>query len=329
MLHKQLFQDLYPKWDSYWRDILADVNKCNSTLKWYWNSSTNLTAFNIAYAETAFCMIGKTEKNIETQTASTGVLLGLLPTILSIMGSNPVELPLLSTHRPLLCFLLVVSVPVVNPVRPFDFVSPGDILKNMMDQGIPPQSGGTSSGGSIIIVALQYLIAIGNVLNVIWMTVDLYGRSWSVVLACTYRYLVFFWSFLVIALWLGGILTLFTRAEFGPLHLYGTPQMTPWPDRFVNALRSWPKKDISVCEEHEEQYFSWSKENGWFLATSQILTAETVAHIFFGHAIFSSFQFIAPIDSAIIVTRYLASACVSRLLLRFELVGLAQRTTAY
>ncbi|KAF2625173.1 hypothetical protein BU25DRAFT_123988 [Macroventuria anomochaeta] len=183
---------------------------------------------------------------------------------------------------------------------------------------------------SVLIVGLQFVLAIAAVVNVTTVAFDLYSKAYSVVIACRYRYQIFLWNVLVAALWLAGFLSLMSRSCFELVqggHAVAPQSGTSWSVRLRDWVKRWPGNEFSVCVQHEERRFYWNPENQWYFWFSQALTLGTVAHIFYGTAILSGYQFIAPSDALGVVARYVASAWVSRLILRSELAGLSARTT--
>lgn len=320
-----LYHDFYPKWKSYY-DMLSEED-CSTNLTLYQSITSKDTRWSAACIDTALCLMDNSVKNVEAQTAVTGVLLGLLPSILSILGSSPVELALLSNSRPVLSLLLALAAPVVNPIRLFDYVSPRDILVNLKDGAQVAQKQKRTSAW---IAVIQFVLAAAAVLNVTLIALDLYHKAYSVVLGCNHRYQIFIWDYLVAALWLGGLLALKSRSHFEPLH--GRPAGGPTGgasllSRLRTQMQLWMRSEFAICANHEDRRFVWGAENWAYFLFSQAVALGTVGHIFYGTAILSSYQFIAPIDALGLLARYVASAWISRLILRSELSGLAARTT--
>lgn len=315
-----LYQNFYPKWESYYRSQLS-VN-CSSELNLYHTLPSNSPAHNAACIDTALCMMDRTVKNVESQTASTGVLLGLLASILSILGSSPVELGLLTTSRPLLSLLLALAAPVINPLRLFEYVDPKSMLEGLQKSlKVKPTQQRVSPW---LVVTVQFALAIAAVVNVTMVSYDLYSKAFSVVLACRHRYHIFLWSLGVpAALWVAGFVALMSRSEFqlvGRSHVVATRWV-----RLLEWASRWPGNEVTLCREQGRRHFHWNQENGWFFWVSQALALGTVGHIFYGTAVLSGYQFIAPSDALGIVARYVASAWVSRLILRSELAGMAAK----
>ena len=319
-----LYRDFYPKWKHYY--TTQSHGNCSAEFDLYQNQTLPTRQHNAACIDMALCLMQNSVKNIQSQTASTGVLLGLLPSILSILGSNPVELGLLSTRRPVLSLLLALAAPVVNPIRLFDYVNPKDMLTKLKQEVNKTKR---KKMISALIVFCQFVLAIAAVANITMVAADLYSKAYSIIIACSGRYLIFLWNVLAALLWLAGRRSLMSRSRFELIQggTAGAPQSgTSWPDRLYNRAKRWLGHEFSTCVQHEERGFYWNPENQWYFWYSQALALGTVGHILFGTAILSGYQFIAPVDALWIVVRYAASAWISRLILKSELAGLSAQT---
>ncbi|KAJ6186461.1 hypothetical protein N7519_007762 [Penicillium mononematosum] len=100
--------------------------------------------------------------------AAAGVILGLLPTTLCLVGSSTAETGLLALRRPLLSLLLVCGAPVASPIRTFEYRGPIDLVrkrsKSIDASRFTPLS-------AAVIVALQYIfafLAVANLAHVSW-----------------------------------------------------------------------------------------------------------------------------------------------------------------
>lgn len=65
------------------------------------------------------CILDNVPGTLESNLASTQVLLGLAPAVLLLMGSSIAEVAIVSTRRPLLAILIALSCPNSYIVRPF------------------------------------------------------------------------------------------------------------------------------------------------------------------------------------------------------------------
>jgi hypothetical protein len=100
--------------------------------------------------------------------ASAAVLLGLTLVILATLGSSTTELSLLSSHRPVLAFLLVLGSPAVNPIRTYDYPDPKvEVREKKWRWDFPKHSQipKRSQTRNIVCVIVELFFAIGSVAN--------------------------------------------------------------------------------------------------------------------------------------------------------------------
>lgn len=327
-----MYEQFFPKWSDYYNDILQQ--NCSSELRQY-----QTTHHNTACVDTALCMMENSVKNVESQTASTGVLLGLMPTLLLILGSSPVDISLLSTRRPLLSLLLTLGAPVVNPIGLFDLTEPWEILRtsprSTNTAGNTNTAGSTNTAGknkqlARIIVVLQYVFALAAVVNIIILAFELYTKAYSVVTSCRWRSHIFGWTFAPAALHSMGLLVFKLRARFTPPP--GLPS-TPPPGKPLHlqlraTLERWADNEFSRCKQHEKREFHWDSENHKYLCwcITQTIAVGVVAQIIYGTAILSGYQFVQPLNASLLILRYFLSTWVCRVILISELSGLVTQT---
>ena len=79
------------------------------------------------------CILNNAPESLKANTAAAAVLLGLLPTTLSLVGSSTIETGLLALRRPALAGLLAAGAPAVSPIRTFEYCDPKDILRTHGD----------------------------------------------------------------------------------------------------------------------------------------------------------------------------------------------------
>ncbi|EUC46108.1 hypothetical protein COCMIDRAFT_36196 [Bipolaris oryzae ATCC 44560] len=155
------FQQWFPQFAPYFSQILRD------------NCSSEYQAFlgepdlwpNHRINTVVSCMLNHIDESGKAQMAAASVLLGILPTILGMVGSNITEVGLLALRQPILAILLSLGAPVVSPIRSFDYRSPVDILKTIPDA----IQAFTKCQQQIYLVKYMIAVAaIGNVVHVIW-----------------------------------------------------------------------------------------------------------------------------------------------------------------
>jgi len=118
-----LFEEFYPRDEEELTAIMA--NNCSSTFHQYLNTPyTSIFGPVHACSQVISCLLSNSSEATKANMASANVLLGLIPTILALLGSTTPELSLLSSRRPFLAFLLSIGSPVVNPVRAFMYHDP-------------------------------------------------------------------------------------------------------------------------------------------------------------------------------------------------------------
>ncbi|OQE73302.1 hypothetical protein PENNAL_c0089G01266 [Penicillium nalgiovense] len=114
------------------------------------------------------CLLSQATESLKANMAAAGVILGLFPTTLCLVGSSTVETGLLALRRPLLSLLLACGAPVVSPIRTFEYRGPIDLVRKRFKSTDAPRFTPLSAA---VIVALQYIfafLAIANVAHVSW-----------------------------------------------------------------------------------------------------------------------------------------------------------------
>ncbi|OGE49894.1 hypothetical protein PENARI_c019G11500 [Penicillium arizonense] len=108
------------------------------------------------------CLLSQATESLKANMASAGVILGLLPTTLSLVGSTTVETGLLALRRPFLSLLLACGTPAVSPVRSFEYRDPIDLLRRTPTTIDIPKFNPMSA---TVIVIFQYIFALAAVAN--------------------------------------------------------------------------------------------------------------------------------------------------------------------
>ncbi|KAE9369141.1 hypothetical protein N431DRAFT_493029 [Stipitochalara longipes BDJ] len=109
------FEQFYPEYGGQFAAIIA--SNCSSVFHQYKNAHGSAYATHEACHLVVDCILSNSRESTKANMASADVVLGLLPTILALLGSTTPELSLLSSRRPLLAFLLSIGAPAVSPVR--------------------------------------------------------------------------------------------------------------------------------------------------------------------------------------------------------------------
>ena len=250
------------------------------------------------------CILDETPEDFKANMAAASVLLGLLPSILSLAGSKAIETGLLAQRRPLLSFLTSLGAPAVWPIHSFDYHSgPTELFRETPGAVDLPEF---SPWGRVVVVITQYLLLIGAFANLLHTTLELSQKT-----ICTFtpmtEYLPLVWALMGV-----------------PVHFVGS-----WSSylrtRITTEQRDtlWGHFDeFRLCMYHKPARVELVKESYWFICWAWLLSLGTILHIIFGTLMFSSILFISS-DYALRVTgRYLASTIVCRIVLMFELAGM-------
>ncbi|KAL2135821.1 hypothetical protein VTI74DRAFT_6750 [Chaetomium olivicolor] len=120
------------------------------------------------------CLLSQATESMKANMAAAAVLLGLLPTTLSLIGSNTIETGVLALRRPVLAGLLAAGAPSVAPMRMFEYDDPAELL-------LGGTGGGSAAAGLVdavmvattrrsgvlrlVVVVLEYLVAAAAVAN--------------------------------------------------------------------------------------------------------------------------------------------------------------------
>lgn len=116
------FQRWYPQYAGMFRTIIE--RNCSVALQNYLNGSSPICTYQSVSClpgQVSDCILRNMAETLKANMAAAGVLLGLLPTILSFVGSNTTQTALLALRRPLLALLVATGAPAVAPTRTFEY----------------------------------------------------------------------------------------------------------------------------------------------------------------------------------------------------------------
>ena len=99
------------------------TNTCASSLSFYLETQDRL-----ACDAHTNCILSNMVQLDQIDMTNAGILLGLLPIFVATFGPTIAEIALLSSHRPLLSFLLSVGVPAIFIIRPMAYADPLELL---------------------------------------------------------------------------------------------------------------------------------------------------------------------------------------------------------
>ena len=283
------------------------------------------------------CIMENTSEAVKGNMASGLVALGLMPTILTFLGSSTSETALLSRRRPLLALLIACGSPAISPLPSFVYQDPVTSLKARDGRLLRRFLSALSPIRSISVVIVEYLLILAAIANVI--TASYYAGLWSIsTIACTNAHSPMLWVGLTLHIHISGMLALALQAET----ILDTMQRGRPKTRWLERLRH----EFTPCVSHEKLVLKPKDESYSFVFASWFASLATVVHLLFGTVAFSSLAFIGEFcpsnaffcdqknsqlmlihglgfsDSFKIISRMIASAVVCRAVLMFELAGM-------
>lgn len=264
------------------------------------------------------CILGVAEETLKANMQSAGVLLGLTPTILTLVGSSTAETALLSLRRLLLAFFLTAGSPSVNPIRAFEYHDPIVTLRNRRGH-VRVASEHASCWQRAGIVAAEYALGMAAVANVAELGYRLGIRS-VLAFAAPEMFLQLLWTFVATLVHLCGCIALRLQVK-----VVQEPSRRTEP--LLKRLQRWLAVEFSPCVFHGPMHLQWKQESYSFLIISWCTSTATVIHIVFGTLVFASTLFVSTQDATTVIVRYFASALVCRIVLMYELAGMRYAST--
>ncbi|KAB8237977.1 uncharacterized protein BDW43DRAFT_306683 [Aspergillus alliaceus] len=255
--------------------------------------------------------------------ANPGVVLGLLPTVLSTLGSNTLDTAILArvTGRPFLSLCLALGPPAEVPDWPCEYPNVKALLNaqhRIQKRTIIPKYGRPRR---ILISALQYIIVFAAVTNIATACYELGVRC-----ICKYATEVtaqpLIWAFVVGLIHIGGTIALTLRcsvirsSQGHPDHDLTRPKrFSHWFHKYLLRELTPPLYSTSSLKVEPIQ------ESYLFPLVSWCTSTETVVHILRGTMVLPSPSFISVEDALGTSGRFLASLFVVRLCWRMSLLS--------
>ncbi|KAF7502923.1 hypothetical protein GJ744_004828 [Endocarpon pusillum] len=302
---------------------------CNDTLQQYKNPGADSSVPRFSIAHHADCILANTTETIRANMASAGVMLGLMPSLISSLGPSLTEASTLLIERPFLSWLLAIGAPAFNPLRASDHQDQLRTIKQPF-RALPRIL--SSFWIHVAISLLQYLLALAAAVNVLAASLELGLKtiaSWKK----EQSYLPLIWVNLSLVIHLCAMtrLRLISKKErndcdnASSLSDIEKQMKSQIPHQKVHKLliRLFIF-ETRLCVMRERYDISFDTETFLGHVLNAALPVLVVVHLFLGTMIFSSLLFIAVSDTWPIMLRYALSAAVAQLIRMFEIAGLGQ-----
>lgn len=305
----------------------SSMTTCNSTLQRYRNHRSESPIPKFAVAHHADCILANTTETIKANMASAGVVLGLMPSLLSSLGPTLAESSKLVLERPFLSLLLAIGAPAFYPFRAFDDQHPFEALKRPF-RTLPHIS--SSRWPHVLISLLQYLLALAAAVNVVATSLQL-GLKTVVTWKKDQSYLPLVWILLPLTIHLCAairLLLVMKRVRNHPGHFPQVADVNQQKESLAPSTRTCTSlihliiAETRLCAIRERCKYSVGDETFLACVLSALLPVLVVVHLFIGTMIFSSLLFIGVNDTWPVVLRYGVSSLVAQLIRTFEIAGL-------
>jgi hypothetical protein len=319
------FQTFFPQYNKAFRHILD--SKCSDVLSYYRHAKSleelgqdpdvpkgrgNWSVVELAKdfgynAPENFvveCVLGNTPEIIKSKMATSQVLLGLTPSLLSLLapGLHQTGLIAVASGNPLLAILLAGASPTVYPLLSLDYTKSVEVITTRRLE-VPD----FCRSNGMLILAVEYLVVLGCIANIIEVSLRLFQQA-SFAFHLGAAWFIFLWFFMGIVLHGLGAVTVATRVKV-------VPETTDVEHgRFMVFVRKF-----HVFRRAKSLRLRVVRESFQFYAISWVASVITVSHLFYGSMMFSSVLFVSVEDSAIILARLMLSVVVSKLVIMYEL----------
>lgn len=304
------------------------------------------------------CILENTSEFLKGCMTGAQVLLGVMPTIIALLGPSHDEIATLSNvgRRPLLAAGIALASPSAYFSRPFEYSDPTRILS--YDKKRRKQWRPTKRSTKLLVSFLQYVIVAAACCNVINNTLQV--NHWAVSsFASDVDFLPVLWLGLGLLLHIFGGVVFRLRLQGWRIKIRktsGDNSDDPGGDvemlknsfqRSANARKpvlglarvflswvqnTWPRlkgvlmvtEFIPCAADGYDVHIDTFRETKSFLVASWFQSTLTVIHVVFGTLVFAGMLFVGIKDALGIIGRYISGVVVCRVVLMYELAGVRQ-----
>lgn len=312
-----LYQYYFPKYRDKFHSIVQD--NCSDVYTLYTMEDRDLGN---KYCYAVFtCILNNTDEGTKSVMAASAVLLGLMPTIMAILGNSTAETSLLSLQRPFLSLCLSLGAPVLSPNRPFESLDPSEMLKVQPGRyAIPPMH---SSTGSILALC-EYLVLFAACANNATLAYDIGLRTVGLFMSCNVRTGALIWTFAGAGIHLVASIAFRLRASIATQpDAESTDDMSSF-GRMMASGRTFWQNELTLCTLQKPWKLHWGEETLLSIVLNLGTSICIAAHLVFGTGVFAALYLLGIQDALVIIVRYLVSTVLCRGILMFELAGIRE-----
>ena len=297
------------------------------------NNRNFLSGFCVTCEDVVSCISDSLSESDKSSFGSSQVILGIAPTLLSLVAPTIGELLLLSTSRPFLSFLIGLGAPPTFSSRLLTFEDPLDSLlpvRTFFTQTPIRRNGGASSLWAKSAISLcEYLImfgAVGNIVEASWRLGQQTILSWQCdtsIFPLTWIFMASIIPMIVSQSWL---FSRTMRAVRAGEKRSGKSETRP-------AVWRWIVDEVtpSALREKKRGFLKHrgTQESRWIIFANIIAQLMSLVLALYGTFILSSLLLISVRNSFYVFLRFFFGAGVCRLVLMFELSGMAAVESEY
>jgi hypothetical protein len=260
------------------------------------------------------CILQNAPEWMKANMAAAGVLLSLLPTILSLAGSSSAEIGLLGQRRPFLASLIAAGSSAVSPFWIFETREPDELLCKRSDTGDLLARRELGKIKRLAILIAQYTLAACAVVNVTHTSWQLGVQTLcSFSTETTFHPLLWAWAAVVAHIF--GATAVKLRVTIAERAI-GSSAPVP------RTLRARIRDEFQLSAHQPHASIIRKRESYAFAFVSWCTSTGTILHLIYGTLTFSSILFISTKDALGVLGRYLISTIVCKVLLNFEIGGM-------
>ena len=293
---------------------------------WTWAAYTCIQATN--------CMMDNLSEMWKANLASSSVVLGLLPVILSAFGTKPGEIALLSYRRPLLALFISLGAPAIHTDRLGEFQNPVKLLDNVPRTLHIPRCLRRGTWRLWFISLFQYIAVVGAVCVAGQVSFELGSRSilnWS----CEGWAYPVLWNIIPLTIHPFAILSLWVMVWKTQLHWSSGPEMCSvlWRQVLSSVrgagwrdIRNWlwrrAKYEGTPAANQRPFFTNLPEETKLAVFLEMGVDLAALVQLIFGTVVFSSLLMVSVWDSYIIVLKYAGAAIVCKAVFMYEICGI-------
>lgn len=267
---------------------------------------------------------------IKANMASAQVLLGFLPTFLTLVGCTPSQTSLLGLRRPLLAVLLTIGSPAPSWTQGFEYPDYEKMLQDDVHHahfqtrawqidGAKRRRRNTLLPNFILMAEfILVLAAAGNTVELAFRLGYLTASSF----APSTSWLVILWTIMGVLVHIFATIALRLRMK---VMKGGHGDKSRWNKKKLMGI---VQDEFTLCAMHDKtKLVLKGRDSPWTVLVFWIAATGTAAIVVYGTVVFSSTLFISTSDATVVVVRYMLSALLCRAILMYELDGMRRVNT--